>query len=62
MGIAGVFLAFAAGTYVIELIFPHMGGYCQTLEGFYLIFAVVALVLGITRRTPDATLPPPAGK
>ncbi|POF63434.1 hypothetical protein CFR73_05295 [Novacetimonas maltaceti] len=62
MGIAGVFLIFVAVAYLTELLFPHMGGYCRTLEGFYLIFAVAALVLGITRRAPDTSLPPPAGK
>lgn len=62
MGIAGVFLAFMAGTYVTELVFPHMAGYCRTLEGFYLFFAIVALVLGIARRDRAPALPDTAGK
>ncbi|MBL7238087.1 MAG: hypothetical protein JJK57_16235 [Komagataeibacter hansenii] len=62
MGIAGVFLAFMAGTYVTEVIFPHMSGYCRTLEGFYLAFAMVALVLGITQRDRTPTVPDAAVK
>lgn len=56
MEIAGIFLIFTALCYGVELIFPYMAGYCETLEVFYLLFAAVTLVLQILRRDPP---PPP---